>query len=243
MKRFVSFMAAFSIASLLFAYTSGEIIDMMDGKMKFGSAYFSAELVNSDKFGKTTLEFDAYQRENGDTLLTVLSGPDRGQKILRLDDEIYIYYPDADETIRLSSSGLKDSFLGSDFSYEDLTGDDDYDRRYTHTLEGEEEIDGMAAYVLSLTAKKRSETYQKEIIYVDEKSMVPVRMDLFSLSGKLLKTVLYSSYIVEGDTYFPGRIEVINAVRKNSVSVMSVKSLETDIEIDGRMFESEEMAW
>ncbi len=244
MKRvFTTFLVLVCALLSLSAVTSGEILDCMEERMDFESAVFSATLVNTDRFGETTLSFDTYQKGDGDTLLTVTSGSDRGQKILRLGDEIYVYYPDADETIRLSSSGLKDSFLGSDFSYEDVTGDDDYDKRYTHTLLDDETVDGRECYTVSLKAKKSSETYQTQIIWVDRETLVPVKMELSSRSGKLLKTVRYSDYITDGDTYFPGRIEIVNAVKKNSSSVMTVDTIEFDTVLDDSLFDIGELSW
>lgn len=244
MKRvFTTFLVLVCALLSLSAVTSGEILDCMEERMDFESAVFSATLVNTDRFGETTLSFDTYQKGDGDTLLTVTSGSDRGQKILRLGDEIYVYYPDADETIRLSSSGLKDSFLGSDFSYEDVTGDDDYDKRYTHTLLDDETVDGRECYTVSLKAKKSSETYQTQIIWVDRETLVPVKMELSSRSGKLLKTVRYSDYITDGDTYFPGRIEIVNAVKKNSSSLMTVDTIEFDTVLDDSLFDIGELSW
>ena len=138
MKKILIFtLLLICLITSVFALDSKEILDRMEKEMDFSSASFSATIVNTDKLGSTKLTFDTYQKGNGDTLLSVTSGSDKGQKILRLDEEIYIFYPNADEIIRLSSSGLKESFLGSDFSYEDLTGDDEYDERYSHSLSGE----------------------------------------------------------------------------------------------------------
>lgn len=243
MKKISVFVLALLASLSLSAVTSREILDAVDEKMSFDCAVFSATLVNRDRFGETKISFDTYEKGDGDTLLIVTSGSDRGQKILRLGDEIYIYYPGADETVRLSSSGLKDSFLGSDFSYEDLTGDDDWDARYSHSLDGEEEIDGASCYVLSLEAKNRSETYQKEKIYVDKERMVPLKMDLYSRSGKLLKEVYYSSYITDGGIYFPGKVEIVNAVKKNSSSLMTIDEMVFNSSIDEAYFDSEELSW
>ena len=132
-KLFLLVLFTFIMYSLL-AMDAKEIVDRMEEVMDFDSATFSATMKNTDRLGETNISFDTYQRGNGDTLLIVTSGFDKGQKVLRLNDEIYIFYPEAEEIIRLSSSGLKNAFLGSDFSYEDLTGDDDYASRYNYEL-------------------------------------------------------------------------------------------------------------
>ena len=97
--------AIFALAQI-WALSAEQIIDKMEDVMEFETLSFTATIKNTDELGSTTQTFNAIQNDDGDTLLTVTSGMDKGQKILRLDDNIYIYYPDADEIIRLSGSGL-----------------------------------------------------------------------------------------------------------------------------------------
>lgn len=244
MKKILIFtLLLICLITSVFALDSKEILDRMEKEMDYSSASFSATIVNTDKLGSTKLTFDTYQKGNGDTLLIVTSGSDKGQKILRLDEEIYIFYPNADEIIRLSSSGLKESFLGSDFSYEDLTGDDEYDERYSHSLSGEETLNDIDCFVISMDAKKRSETYQKETIYIAKDSFLPVKMSLYSKSGRLLKEIYYSSYITDNGTHYPTHIEITNAVKKSSYSVMDITSISFGVELDDDLFNKEELAW
>lgn len=244
MKKILIFtLLLICLITSVFALDSKEILDRMEKEMDFSSASFSATIVNTDKLGSTKLTFDTYQKGNGDTLLIVTSGLDKGQKILRLDEEIYIFYPNADEIIRLSSSGLKESFLGSDFSYEDLTGDDEYDERYSHSLSGEETLNDIDCFVISMDAKKRSETYQKETIYIAKDSFLPVKMSLYSKSGRLLKEIYYSNYITDNGTHYPTHIEITNAVKKSSYSVMDITSISFGVELDDDLFNKEELAW
>lgn len=218
------------------------IIDKMEDVMDFDSMTFSGTMRNTDRLGVTSLSFDASQRKNGDTLLSVTSGLDKGQKILRLGDEIYIYYPDADEVIRLSDSGLKNSFLGSDFSYEDLTGDDDYDARYDYELIGEEKFDGIDCYRVLFTAKKLSETYQREEMLIDKERYVPLKQSLFSRSGKLLKEIYYSDY-TDSQPLYPTSIRTQNAVKKSNHSELLITELAFNKKLDESIFDKEEISW
>ena len=97
MKKILIFtLLLICLITSVFALDSKEILDRMEKEMDFSSASFSATIVNTDKLGSTKLTFDTYQKGNGDTLLSVTSGSDKGQKILRLDEEIYIFYPNAE---------------------------------------------------------------------------------------------------------------------------------------------------
>lgn len=229
------------LVSSLSAESAKDILDKMEDVMEFETLSFSATIKNTDRMGTTTQSFDAVQNDDGDTLLTVTSGMDKGQKVLRLDDEIYIYYPDADEIIRLSDSGLSSSFLGSDFSYEDLSGDDDYEDRYNYELVGEETFNNIACYRIKFSAKKLSETYQKMEMLIDKARYVPIVQELYSKSGRLLKTIYYDGY--SGRPYFPTSVKTENAVKKSNKSEMIVKNIVFNKSIDSSIFDKEDFAW
>ena len=241
-KLFLLVLFTFIMYSLL-AMDAKEIVDRMEEVMDFDSATFSATMKNTDRLGETNISFDTYQKGNGDTLLIVTSGFDKGQKVLRLNDEIYIFYPEAEEIIRLSSSGLKNAFLGSDFSYEDLTGDDDYDSRYSYELIGEKEYNDVLCYEVSFTAKKLSETYQKEILLIDKNLFVPLKASLYSRSGKLLKEIFYSDYIDSNGILFPASVSTQNAVKKSNKSEITLFDIVFDKKLDESLFDKEELAW
>lgn len=243
MKRLIgAILILLSIASALCAAEASEIVERMEEVMDFDSAVFSSTMVNRDRLGETTLTFDTYEKGDGDTLLIVTAGADRGQKMLRLEDDIYIYYPDADEVIRLSGSALKNSFLGSDFSYEDLTGDDDYDERYELELAGMEEFGGRQCYHVVFIAKQLSETYQRQEMLIDSERYVPLKSSLMSRSGRLLKEIYFSDYI-EGEALMPGRIEVVNAVKKGSSSLVTITDCRFNTRLDESLFSKEELSW
>lgn len=242
MKKITTILIIFTLLlSALSAESAKDILDKMEDAMEFDTLSFSATIKNTDKMGTTTQSFDAVQNDDGDTLLTVTSGMDKGQKILRLDDEIYIYYPDADEIIRLSGSGLSNSFLGSDFSYEDLSGDDDYEDRYNYELVGEETFNNIACYRIKLSAKKLSETYQKIQMLIDKDRYVPIVQELYSKSGRLLKTIYYDGYSTK--PYFPTSVKTENAVKKSNKSEMIVKNIVFNKHVDSSLFDKEDFAW
>ena len=103
---------------------SGESVRAKDA-YRFSSARAVRQLAD---------RFALLHRKGGDALVEITSGPDRGQKVLRQSSNIYLFYPDAEEVIWLKGSALKDSMMGSDFSYEDLTNDKTLADRYTSEL-------------------------------------------------------------------------------------------------------------
>lgn len=223
--------------------TAGEIMKKYDENSVYKTARITARIEVSDRFGTTVNEIESFSRENGDTLIIITSGPDEGQKILRLENSIYLYYPDAEEIIRLQGSALKDSVMGSDFTYEDLTGDNSILNNYNGELVGIEKIDGADCYHLILTAKTRKQLYQKQEIFIDTKTFAERKIVVYSASGKALSENILSEIEKIGTHYIPMKATMQNLLKKSSTTKMEIKEIEIDLPIPESKFSREELSW
>lgn len=99
------------------------------------------------------------------------------------EKEMYIYLPEFHRIRRIASSNKKDSFMGSDFSYEDLsTGG--FSKNYNAEILKED----SEFWTLKLVRKKGiKKPYSKIILKVDKKSYMPVKMELYDNDGNLWK--------------------------------------------------------
>jgi outer membrane lipoprotein-sorting protein len=93
--------------------------------------------------------------------------------------------------------------LGSDFSYEDMTGDKGLLDSFAVTLEGTEILDGAPCYRILLKAKSRNVPYPQERIWVDAATFVGMRIEKYSLSGALLKEMIVLDTAVRKRTDLP----------------------------------------
>jgi len=144
--------------------TVSEIIGKYEDTMKHKTESIEARITTTDNFGTTHRTFQIYSRENGDTLIIITDGPDKGQKILRLENSIFLFYPSAEEVIRLTGSALKENIAGTDFSYEDLSGSVSIETSYNVLYKGMEEINSQSCYVLELNAKMKTQA-KTDLIY------------------------------------------------------------------------------
>jgi len=101
---------------LVGAQSAEEIVRKADEAMDYESAYMEAKMVNTDQFGSKTIEYRAWAR-NKDFLMEFTSDAEYGQKILRTEDRIYHFFPEA-ETVFIRGKG--DTIVGL-ISYDDMT--------------------------------------------------------------------------------------------------------------------------
>ena len=224
------------IAAALFAITAEEIVIKMELNLVYDTAVVEGRMVINDRFGTRTSTYISYAEGEEKSLLEFTNIEDAGQKILRLKDEIYLYYPDAEETIRLQGAALRQAVMGSDFSYEDMTGDKGILDSYAVTLDGEGTVDGFPCYLLTLTAKTRDVPYQKEIMWVDKELFIYRQVHKLAKSGKLLKEMKVTDLIKVDGLYIPSRLIMVDKLKRNSSTEFYMDSIELGVDLPVDIF-------
>ncbi|MBA7532871.1 hypothetical protein ES705_25101 [subsurface metagenome] len=224
------------ITAGLFAITAEEIIIKMELNLVYNTAIVEGRMVINDRFGTRTSTYISYAEGEEKSLLEFTNIEDAGQKILRLKDEIYLYYPDAEETIRLQGAALRQAVMGSDFSYEDMTGDKGILDSYAVTLDGEGTVDGFPCYILTLTAKTRDVPYQKEIMWVDKELFIYRQVHKLAKSGKLLKEMKVMDLIKIDGLYIPSRLIMVDKLKRNSSTEFYMDSIELGVDLPVDIF-------
>jgi outer membrane lipoprotein-sorting protein len=243
MKRLlITMLMALIAASSGFALTANEIVSKLEANEQ-GSMQATARFEITDAFGTRVKTIRISGASNLDMLLEFTNPEEKGQKILRLKNEIYLYFPKAEEVIHLQGSALKDSVMGSDFSYEDLTGGKSILDKYSATLEGSEQVDGAECYKITLIATKKDVVYPKEELWIDT-SLFAYRKGLFySQSGKLIKEMTARDLVTVSGKTIPTNTEMVDAMKKNSKTVFVLSNIKLGIKLDPKLFSLEELSW
>ena len=225
------------------ALTGAEVIRKMERNERHSSVHSTGSLEISDRFGTRTKTFISTAVGDDRALLEFTNPEEAGQKILRLDDEIYLYFPEAEEVIHLQAAALRDNVLGSDFSYEDMTGEGSLLDDYEVEIEGTEPIDGHDCHRLRLTATRRDVVYPIQMMWIDAELFVTRRIEQFSLRGRPLKQMAISDYREVGDKLIPVRMEMSDLMKKDSRTVFLIDTIEVDIDVDESLFSLEELTF
>jgi outer membrane lipoprotein-sorting protein len=167
-----------------------------------------------------------------------------------LKNEIYLYFPDAEEIIHLQGDALKDRIMGSDFSYEDLQGGESLLDKYTATLDGEETVDGHECYKLTLIEKKGAKDiiYPKQVLWVDKTLLAYRKGELYSYTNRQASYALVKKMTVLEIRQISGRsipfhIVMEDTMKKDSKTVFKLKDMKINVHIDPAVFSLEELTW
>ncbi|MBN2811280.1 outer membrane lipoprotein-sorting protein [Treponema zuelzerae] len=104
----------------------------------------------------------------------------------RSDDQ-WIYLPALKRVRRISSDGKGDSFMGSDFSYDDLA--ERHPQKDSHAIIGTENIDGESCWIIESVSRDSGESYSKTISWISKQRLMGLKREYYDTSGKLLKVL------------------------------------------------------
>ena len=223
--------------------TAVDLLDKIDENMVFKTAYLDMEMIITIKNRTIRKHLISYADSSDKSFIEFLSPPrDKGSRILKINDIVKVYFPSAERVMRLSGHMLRQSMMGSDFSYEDMTEKSRKMReQYTAEIKGEETIDNSPCYILVMTSKLEKQTYFTRKSWVDKERFIVLKEELYAKSGKLLKVLRVEEVKAFGDRVYPTVVTLENKLRKDSQTQMVLKKVEFDIAIPGEIFSERQL--
>jgi outer membrane lipoprotein-sorting protein len=160
---------------------------------------------------------------------------ERGTKMLKLADTLWMYSPSTDRTIQISGHMLRQSVMGSDLSYEDMMEDRMLSEEYEAEVIGEESIDDRPCWLLQLRATVPDAAYHTRRIWVDRERKIPLRQELYAKSGRLLKRLDLEDIRRVDDRWYPYRMRFKDMLKRGEGTEFIVEEIEFDGEIPAHL--------
>jgi outer membrane lipoprotein-sorting protein len=161
---------------------------------------------------------------------------EKGTKMLKLEDKLWIYSPSSDRIIQLSGHMLRQSVMGSDLSYEDMMEDRKLLEMYNGKVIGEETIAGRKTWVLELNAKVDDVAYVKRKTWIDQERYVPLKEELYAKSGQLLKKTTMSKVEKIDGRWFPKSVNYKDMLKNGKGTDFNIISIKFNPKIPAYIF-------
>ncbi len=206
------------------------------------------ELVLIDAYGqKVTRELEGKVLEvkgDGDRSLSIFKSPldVKGTKMLthshkKEDDDQWLYLPAAKRVKRISSSNKSGSFMGSEFSYEDLGSQEP--EKFSYKWLRAEKLGKQDIDVIERIPKDKS-GYSKQIMWMASSIDNPSKVEYYDRRGELLKTANFTGYKkfeVAGKTLYRAGSITMDNVQTKKKSIFTWKNRKLGVKIDESEFE------
>jgi outer membrane lipoprotein-sorting protein len=225
---------------LLMSFTQPDakvILDKVDKNMSSKNRVFESAIIIHGRRSSRTLTSISYSAGDKQSFTEYLSpARDQGTKMLKLENQLWIYSPSTDRIIQISGHMLRQSVMGSDLSYEDMMDDRKLNDIYTARVTGNETIDGRNTYVLELTAVVADVAYHSQKIWVDQERFVPLKQEMFAKGGQLLKRTTLSDVKQIQGRWFPMTIVYKDVLKEGSGTEFRLTSVKFDQNIPDYIF-------
>lgn len=148
-------------------------------------------------------------------------------------EDQWIYLPALKKVKRISSDSNSDYFMGSDFTYDDLG--DRHPSEDTHTLIGEETIDGNECYIVESVPLDDEYMYSKTITWVIKDKWIGYKKEFYDEDEDLLKQLSLVSYDEFGEVIVLTEVKM-NNVQKDHTTIMRLSDVTVNKTIADNMF-------
>jgi outer membrane lipoprotein-sorting protein len=194
---------ALSVASVARAETldAAEIVRRAEDALRGSTAEMKLRMtITTPRWTRELVVRSWDDRANDRSFVRVLEPPkDKGTAFLRDHEAFWTWLPRVERAMRIPPSMMLQSWMGSDFTNDDLARESSLEKDYVATLTGEREVEGVTAYVLELRPKP-------------EAPVVFAKLEL-SIDKARYAPVLYVYY----DEPEPGRFEALRKLRFSDV--------------------------
>jgi outer membrane lipoprotein-sorting protein len=238
MKNMISIFSLLTISLAgLSQSNADDILKKVETNMSSDNRIFESSMTIRGNRTSRTITSRTYSVGDKESFTEYLSPPrEQGTKMLKLENQLWIYSPSTDRTIQISGHMLRQSVMGSDLSYEDMMDDRKLSDVYTAKVTGNEVIEGRKTYILDLTAKVTDVAYHSRKMWIDSDRFVPLKEELFAKSGQLLKrTTLSDVKQIEG-RWFPETIVYKDMLKQGSGTEFKITSIKFNQKIPEYIF-------
>jgi outer membrane lipoprotein-sorting protein len=226
-----------------FGQTAKEIIKMADEKMQG---------ISNKSVMKMTIIRPTWKREitmkgwalGRDYSLILITAParDKGSAFLKRENEMWNWQPSIDRVIKLPPSMMLQSWMGSDFTNDDLVKESSIVNDYDQTLEQDTVINGMECYKISMIPHEDAAVvWGKVTMFIDKVNINQQLVYYYDEDDYLINTMVMSNIKEMGGRIIPTHLEMIPADEPENRTVIDYLSIEFDLNISESFFSLQNM--
>ena len=224
----------FGIAIFVFVFpfsvlaeTSVEgLLDKVDRLYRSDSSHATMEMkIVTENWERTTV-MEVWSRGMNDTLIKILSPrKDKGIKTLKLGNQMWNYFPKINKVLKVPPSMMMNSWMGSDFTNDDLVKENTLAEDYHAKLE-EHPSDPNQLYFIVLRPKNETVTVWGKIsISIRRQDFMPVEQIYYNEDGEKKRVMEFSGIQQMGGKMIPAVMEM-RTLNKNSKTLIRYKSID-----------------
>src|SRR6185295_3761381 len=148
------------------------------------------------KWGERTMEVEGWNRQREFAFISILApAKAKGDVTLRRMNEMWVWIKHVEQVTKIPASMMHSSWMGSDFTYEDIVKADSVVKDYTHQIVNQKKEGDFTHYVIEGIPKPDAPVVWGKVIIelkVDDQGVLPVGEQDYSERGEHMRTIRFS---------------------------------------------------
>lgn len=231
------------VSNSLLAQNAREVVQQADQKMR-GSSMQAEMLIRTIRPAwSREMQCRIWSKGNDLSMILVLApAKDKGISFLKKRKEVWNWLPALERSIKLPPSMMNQSWMGTDFTNDDLVKESSIVEDYVHTFKGDTLIQNRKCYIIQMIPKPETAVvWSRVLVCIDKKDFLELNSRFYDEDGRLINIMnAYDVKLMDG-RLIPTRFEMIPADKKGQKTEMIYRSIKYNRPIEDAFFTTERM--
>jgi hypothetical protein len=217
------------------------VVDYFEDMYRADSSISTAQLVVTKPRRTQTMQLQMWTRGE-DKALIVIEAPAREEGIatLKVDDNLWNYFPRIRRTIRIPPSMMQSAWMGTDFTNDDLVRESKYSEDYFYELVGP--VKDPNGWLVRFTAKPDTVgLWERFDLVVSPDATIPIQAKYYDRKGRHARTMYWSDVKVFDGRRLPAHMTLIPEGKEGQKTELIYLDIDFNVEVPERTFSLSEL--
>jgi len=215
-----------------------QILDHVDDLFRGDSAHGQAEMTIKTAHWTRTLEMEFWSKGEERSLIRILAPEkEKGTATLKVDTDLWNYLPKVKRVVKLPSSMLSASWMGSHLTNDDLVKESRMADDYSYEISFEGARDGVEVVEITCTPKPEAPVvWGKVVVRVRKDDSMPLQIAFSDEDMDLARTMEYSDVATLGGRTLPTTMTVVPADEPGELTRIHYREMTYDVALPDDLF-------
>ena len=179
-----------------------------------------------------------------DYYMILITAParEKGQVFLKRENEMWNWVPSINKIIKIPPSMMAQSWMGSDFTNDDLLKESSIVIDYDHKIIGNDTIEGFDCYKIELIPKPEAAiVWGKVILWISKENSYQLKAEYYDEIETLINTQYGTEIEKVGNRNLPTKLTMIPADKEGNQTILKLIDMEFDKNIPTSFFSQQNM--
>lgn len=241
--RYLIFLAAWAWPAVMQGQSATAIVQKADEKLRGNTSQVELTITTIRPAWSRSMDVKAWIKGSNYSLLLIQSpAKDKGIAFLKRNKEVWNWMPSLERTIKLPPSMMSQSWMGTDFTNDDLVKESSVVNDYVHSFAGDTLISDRECYIIRMVPKPEAAVvWGQLLVCIDKKDFLELNIRFYDEEGRLVNIMNAYDIRIMDNRMIPTRFEMIPVDKKNQKTEMIYRSIKFNRPMDDGFFTTEKM--